>query len=77
MKLYEAMSQRIQNLLAERDYKPYDLYKKGGIPRPTLSQVINCTRKRVSVDTIYQICATLEISLGEFFSDPIFDEVDD
>lgn len=77
MKLYEAMSQRIKNLLAEKECKPYDLYKKGGIPRPTISHVINCNRKRVSVDTIYQICSTLEISLAEFFNDPIFDEVDD
>ena len=77
MKLTEAISKRVQNLLSERNVKQYYLFKNGGMPRSTISNVINCQKKRVSTETIYQICTTLGITLGEFFSDPIFNELDD
>ena len=56
---------------------PSDLTKLGGIPRSTISVTRNVKRNTVKIDTIYQICATLKISLKDFFDDPIFDEVDD
>ena len=78
MTLAEAIGKRIQNLLDERNFSQYQLYKRGGVPRSTVCEVIHHTRtRRVSVDTIYQICSTLEISLQEFFDDPLFDNLDD
>lgn len=77
MKLTEAISKRIQNLLNYRNLKPYYLFKNGGMPRSTISNVINCKKKRVSSDTIYQICTILGISLEEFFSDDLFKNLDD
>ena len=77
MKLTEAISKRVQSLLDDRNVKQYYLFKNGGMPRSTVSNVINCQKKRVSTETIYQICTTLGITLGEFFSDPLFDELDD
>ncbi len=77
MKLTEAISKRVQNLLRERNIKQYYLFKNGGIPRSTISNVINCQKKRVSTDTIYQICATLKITLIEFFNDEIFNDIID
>lgn len=77
MKLTEAIAKRVKNLLEERGYKQYDLFKRGGMPRSTVSDVINNKKKRVSTDTIYQICSTLEITLEEFFADDIFKEIDD
>ncbi len=77
MKLTEAIAQRVKDLLDERNLKQYALFKKGGVPRSTISDVVNNKKKRVSTDTIYQICSTLEISLKEFFNDPLFDNLDD
>lgn len=77
MKLTDAIAQRVKDLLDERGLKQYSLYKKGGVPRSTISNVINTKKKRVSTDTVYQICATLEISLEEFFADPMFKDLDD
>ncbi len=77
MRLCDAIAQRVKNLLEERGLKQYALFKKGGIPRSTVSDVVNEKKKRVSTDTVYQICATLEISLKEFFDDPLFDNLDD
>lgn len=77
MKLKEAIAQRVQNLLDERNIKQYYLFKNGGLPRSTVSNVINCKKGRVSTDTVYQICSTLGMTLGEFFSDKLFDNIDD
>ena len=77
MKLVEAISKRVVNLLNERKLSQYSLFKNGGVPRTTVNDVVNCKKGRVSTDTVYQICSTLGITLGEFFSDPMFDELDD
>ena len=77
MKLTEAISKRVQNLLNERNIKQYYLFKNGGIPRSTISNVVNCQKKRVSTDTIYQICTTLRITLEEFFADQVFENLED
>lgn len=77
MKLSEAITQRVKSLLDERGLKPYFLFKKGGIPRSTLSALLNGNIKNVSTDLVYQICATLIISLETFYSDKIFDNLDD
>ena len=55
----------------------YQLYKNGGIPRSTISVTVDGKYKTVKLDTIYQIVATLGITLKEFFDDPLFDEVED
>ena len=77
MKLVEAIGQRVKQLLNDRKLSLYQLYKLGGVPRSTVSDIILVKKKRVSTDTVYQICATLGMTLQEFFSDPIFDEVSD
>ena len=77
MKLSVAISKRVQNLLNEKKLKQYYLFKNGGMPRSTISNVINCKKKRVSTDTIYQICSTLNITLKDFFDSPLFDNIDD
>ena len=77
MNLTEATAKRINDLLEERNWKQYDLFKNGGIPRSTISNVINLKKKKVSSYAVYQICATLGITMKEFYDDPIFDEVND
>lgn len=77
MKLTEAIAKRVKNLLEERGVKQYYLYKNGGVPRSTISNVVNNNKKRVSTETVYQIASTLGLTLKEFFDDPMFEEVDD
>lgn len=77
MKLVKAISIRVKKLLKENNLNQYYLFKNGGIPRSTISNVVNCKKGRVSTDTVYQICSTIGISLQEFFNDPIFDKVTD
>ena len=77
MKLTEAIAKRVIKLLAERNLSQYYLFKNGGVPRSTISDVVNNKKKRVSTETIYQICSTLDLSLSEFFNDPLFDNLED
>lgn len=77
MKLSEAVGKRVENLLKERNMTQYQLFKNGGIPRSTISVTVDGKYKTVKLDTIYQIAATLGISLKEFFDDPMFDNLED
>ena len=77
MTLSEAVGKRVENLLVERKMTQYQLYKNGGIPRSTISVTVDGKDKTVKLDTVYQIVATLGITLKEFFDDPLFDEVED
>ena len=77
MKLSEAIGIRVKKLLKERGLSQYYLFKNGGVPRSTISNVVNINKKRVSTETVYQICSTLGISLKDFFDDKLFDNIDD
>ena len=77
MKLSKAIATRISKLLNEKNLSQYSLFKNGGVPRSTVCDVINNKKKRVSTDTVYQICSTLGLTLSEFFNDPMFNELDD
>ena len=77
MKLSVAVGKRIEELLKERNMTQYQLYKIGGIPRSTISVTVDGKYNTVKLDTIYQIAATLGISLAEFFDDPLFDDLED
>ena len=77
MKLTEATSKRIKQLLELRGHLPNYLHTAGGLPKSTVSTIINEKVKTVKLDTLYQICATLGVTLKEFFDNPIFDEVSD
>ena len=77
MKLSEAIGIRVKKLLKERGLSQYYLFKNGGVPRSTISNVVNNNKKRVSTETVYQICSTLGISLKDFFDDKLFDNIDD
>ncbi len=81
MKLIEAIGIRLENLIKAREnFTEYELAKQAGMPRSTIWKIIHpdLTRvKTVKLDTIYQITDTLGISLKEFFSDPIFEEISD
>ncbi len=77
MKLNEAIATRLQNILNERGLTAYKIAKLGGLPKQIVYSVLKCEYQRVSIDVVYQITATLSITLGEFFTDPIFDEVTD
>lgn len=77
MRLVEAVSKRISTLLEEEKITCYKLAKDGGIPRQTIAAILHAKNKTVSLNVIFQITETLGVSLDYFFSDEVFNEVDE
>lgn len=75
MQLAEATRKRILNLLKQNNMKPYELSKAAGIALPTLSDFMKNDTKNLRMDTVLHICEGFNITLVEFFSDPLFDDV--
>ena len=74
MKLNQAVSRRLTELLAEKQMTPYQLYIKSGVPKSTIGNVINCTYDSVKLRILHELCQGLSIGLDEFFASPLFHE---
>ena len=74
MKLNQAVSERLTQLLNEKDMTQYQLYMKSGVPKSTIGNVINCSYDSVKLRVIHELCQGLNIGLDVFFASPYFDE---
>lgn len=74
MKLNQAVSERLAQLLSEKEMTQYQLYTKSGVPKSTIGNVINCAYDSVKLRIIHEMCQGLGISLETFFASPLFDE---
>ena len=74
MQLNRAVSIRLNELLSEKDMTQYQLSTKSGLPRSTISNIINCTYPSMKLRIVHEVCQGLEIGINEFFSSPLFDE---
>ena len=74
MKLNEAISQRLSELLTEKNMTQYQLFMKSGVPKSTIGNVINCSYESVKLRIIHEMCQGLEIDITEFFNSPLFTE---
>lgn len=75
MQLSDATRKRIQQLLKQNDMKLFDLSKAAGIALPTISDFLKNDTKNLRMDTMLHICEGFNITLKEFFDNPLFDEV--
>ena len=55
--------------------KLWDLSKAAGIALPTISDFLKNDTKNLRMDTMLHICEGFNITLKDFFDDPLFDEV--
>lgn len=74
MQLNQAVSIRLTELLSEKNMTQYELSTKSGLPRSTISNIINCTYPSMKLRIVHEVCQGLEIGINEFFSSPLFDE---
>lgn len=74
MQLNRAVSMRLNELLSEKNMTQYQLSTKSGLPRSTVSNIINYTYPSMKLRIIHELCQGLEIGINEFFSSPLFDE---
>lgn len=76
MNIGEAVRQRILELCRERGITVNKLSIICGITQSTLSNLVLGKNKSPTVTTVKKICDGLEISILEFFTSPLFDDLE-
>ena len=76
MTIGEACRKRIQNLCKERHITLNKLSIICGITQSTLNNIVGGRNKGVTVSTIQKICDGLEITILDFFNDPLFTDLE-
>ncbi len=61
--------------MKNKNMKPFELTKSAGISLPTFQDFMKGKTKNLRSDTILHICEAFNITLSEFYSDPLFDDV--
>ena len=72
MRLNEAVSRRLSELLEEKNMTQYQLYVKSGVPKSTIGNIIHCTYDSVKLRVIHDLGQGLGIGITDFFNSPLF-----
>ena len=76
MNAKEAVARRIQELCIERGLAINALANLCGVPPSTIYSMLNAKSQNPGIISIQKICDGLEISIREFFDDPLFENLD-
>ena len=76
MTVKEAVVARFQELMRQRRMRPNELANRAGVTPSTVYSMLDPRRKELSISVIKKLCDGLEISLGAFFSCPLFEPLD-
>ena len=76
MTIAEAVVKRIYELVDERQLTINKISTISGVTQSTVSDIVNGVTSNVKIATIKKLCDGLEMSLGEFFSAPEFDRLE-
>lgn len=71
-----AVADRFRNLCNQRGIATNELAVISGVTPSTVYSLLDEKRKNVSITTIKILCDGLGITLGEFFSSPEFDNLE-
>ena len=73
MELSKAIRKRIKYYLEKNNMNIWALCKASGIPCSTISTFMSGKTELIKLDTLLHICEGFNITLGEFFTEPMFD----
>ena len=76
MTVKDAVVNRFQQICAQRNIKANELANRSGVTPSTVYSMMDGRRRDLSIITIKKLCDGLDISLGEFFSTPEFDALE-
>ena len=76
MNTQEAVAARIRALCKEHGLTPNGLSNLAAVPQGTVKSILNGESKNPGVVTVKKLCDAFEITLGEFFSAPAFDALE-
>ena len=69
----DAVTERFIEICEERSIRPNELATLSGVTPSTVYSMLNSSRRDISILTIKKLCDGLDMTLGEFFSTPEFD----
>lgn len=72
----QAVVNRFMEICNQRGIKPNELATLAGMTPSTVYSMLDSSRKDISIVTIKKLCDGLEITLGDFFSTPEFDTLE-
>ena len=72
MNVKDVVANRFRSILRERGMRANELAVRSGVTPSSVYSMLDPSRKEVSVNLVKKLCDGLEMSLGEFFSDPVF-----
>lgn len=72
----EAVVARFLQICHERGIRPNALADLSGVTPSTVYSMLSAQRKDISIVTIKKLCDGLDMTLGDFFSTPEFDALE-
>lgn len=76
MTTQETIAARIRTLCQERGLTPNGLANLSAVPQATIKSILNGESQNPGTITVKKLCDAFEITLGEFFSTPEFDNLE-
>lgn len=72
MKIGELIAKRTRELLTQKNMTQYRLAKTMAIHQNTMTNIMNAKNNTINLKTVMLICFGLDMTIDEFFNDPIF-----
>ena len=76
MNVKDAVAKKFQQICKERHMTLNELANLSGVTPSTLYSMMDEKRRDISIITIKKFCDGLEMSLADFFTDSIFDNLE-
>ena len=76
MMVKEAVVARFQEIMKEKNIKTNELANRAGVTPSSVYSMFDPRRKEVSVNLIKKLCDGLEMTMGQFFSAKVFDDLE-
>ncbi|MGN0981454.1 MAG: helix-turn-helix domain-containing protein [Candidatus Limivicinus sp.] len=76
MTIGEAVKEQILQLCAEHDMSINKLSTISGVTQSTVNNIVSGRNNSTTVATIQKLCDGLGITIGEFFTSDLFNEID-
>ena len=76
MSVKDIVAERFKEICKERNISLNELATRSGVTPSTAYSMMDKNRRDISIITVKKFCDGLDITLGEFFSTPVFDNLE-
>lgn len=76
MNVKEAVVARFLEIMRKRNMRANELANLSGVTPSTVYSMLDPSRREITINVIKKLCDGLDMTLGQFFSAPVFDELE-